>query len=781
MLKENCMFDNIFLKTCFIKFSYFHLFSDTMTRQGYNLIVLVIAIFDISGTIRAIHTEQYGDCIIDNFSMICDHSIPQTLPRNITGVIVKNYLQNSISNDKFAHVSWSSVDFLDISVDKNVKFRLIDHNFLYLTNVKNLGIHSARLMFISNYDNVLEGLSMLHTLNLSSCNSLNASAITSMLKVSRHLDTLVLDQLATSVNRFLIFDNNFVQMVGQKKIRRLSLSGCNLLIKDQLYASQPLQSLHEFDISNTSIAIQGDKWITDIITNKLFPNLKTLDSSFLQTRFMYVNYEFLDNVIFDNVCTWNSFMNLILRLEHLRLNKILSSSLKANHSFMDLRKCKVNLQSLQVRSNNIHYLNVSLLLPVNSSLFEIDLSFNDLEYLSPSFLGYATSLEIIKVSNNKLYRMESFIEFQNLFIWHKNLKHLDLSKNYISILPFKVFSYNKDLISIDLSFNKLTSVSFAFKHLTKLQFLYLRNNDIHYIDGEELNGLKMLITHSPEHHLKIDFKNNPFVCSCQALYFNEWLLTYILNPYNQSLTCSTSEKDDIIINKSVIKDVEYSCIRSKIIITAISTVLAIIFFASIVTAFIFYKKKQKERIRKRGNFIKDFKRGNLPEKYLCFVSYSSDDDEAQIRQFNARIKKSLQEIIRTDKEVLCENSENFNLGFPIIDEIMRCIMGSCVGIFFVSTNFCQSNWCQLELRETYELNKPIILIFKEEIDERNMSPLMLKIFRKFTRAKIIVREDGQIQIIPNVKQISNSIIKLASLRYDENIDEHNGFPLETIR
>jgi hypothetical protein len=95
---------------------------------------------------------------------------------------------------------------------------------------------------------------------------------------------------------------------------------------------------------------------------------------------------------------------------------------------------------------------------------------------------------------------------------------------------------------------------------------------------------------------------------------------------------------------------------------------------------------------------------------------------------------------------------------------MRCISDSCVGLFFVTTNFCQSQWCEMELRETYESHKPIILIFKEEIDPSIMSPLMLKIFRQYTRAKIDFR-DGQIQMIPNFNQLSKSIVMLASSAY----------------
>jgi hypothetical protein len=95
-----------------------------------------------------------------------------------------------------------------------------------------------------------------------------------------------------------------------------------------------------------------------------------------------------------------------------------------------------------------------------------------------------------------------------------------------------------------------------------------------------------------------------------------------------------------MINEAVIKKTEFSCVRSKIIITSVSTVVFLITVVSIWTCFMYYRKRQKKKGRRRDTFIDDFKRGNVPEKYLCFVSYSSEDNE-DIKQVCALIKQSL--------------------------------------------------------------------------------------------------------------------------------------------
>ena len=727
-------------------------------------------LFTLSGIIGT--TVAGDDCIVKEVTVICEHSIPLVLPTNTSGVIIKDYLHETISNATFAHESWSTINLLDITVTDDVRFRLLDRNFPLL-NLQNLGIHSPSWRFTNSSAYVLEGLPRLNTLNLSLCHNFNASDVVTMLFTVEHLDTLILDQLAIFGARFLYFENTFVETVREKKVRKLSLSGCNLYVQSPFQVRHPLIHLFDFDLSNTTIVFTGGEYITELITEELLPNLKILDLSFLGNRFLSLNLEFVNNVFTPHACFRNNgFINMLLKVEYIKLNNILLGTVTGNNTLIDFSICKTNVKSVEIRSNNLRYLNVTVLWPKNNtSAVDIDLSSNDLEYLSPSFLGSVTSLEIIKLADNKLHLMESFQEFEHLFTEHKRLQQLDLSKNLLKILPFKIFWHNVDLIMIDLSQNKLTSITFSLKTLVKLKFLNLRNNDISFIDSIQLNDLNIFAIHSSE-HFQIHLENNPIICTCESIPFMKWLHLYRINTYNKNPTCSYGDRVGVGINKSFIKKVEYSCNRAKIITASVTTVMGMILSVAMAIVFVLYRKKQRDKTRKRGNFLKDFKLGKLNENYLCFVSYSSDDDEAQIRQINARIKKSLQEIIRTDREVLCENSEHFNLGFPIINEVMRCIAESCVGLFIVTNNFCQSHWCECELRETYDLKKPIILIFKEEIDERDMSPLMLKIFRKFTRAKIIESGDVQVEMIPDVKQLSNSIIKLASLRYDEDI-EHN--------
>ena len=75
----------------------------------------------------------------------------------------------------------------------------------------------------------------------------------------------------------------------------------------------------------------------------------------------------------------------------------------------------------------------------------------------------------------------------------------------------------------------------------------------------------------------------------------------------------------------------------------------------------------------------------------------------------------------------------------------------------MSAEFCRSPHCRLELEEARTRGKPILLIFKEHVDEQEMSLVIREVFRNFTRAQFVF-EDGRYKIQPDWRQICESII-----------------------
>ena len=103
---------------------------------------------------------------------------------------------------------------------------------------------------------------------------------------------------------------------------------------------------------------------------------------------------------------------------------------------------------------------------------------------------------------------------------------------------------------------------------------------------------------------------------------------------------------------------------------------------------------------------------------------------------------------------------NFRLGFPITNEIIRCIDASAVIVFCVSAEFCKSRYCEDEVIVACFDRKPVVLMFLEKVDMNEMPKVLTKHFQNITRSKWILHENGQYKIIPKWEVVCRSIVDL---------------------
>ncbi|XP_073357750.1 probable disease resistance protein At1g61300 isoform X2 [Aegilops tauschii subsp. strangulata] len=78
----------------------------------------------------------------------------------------------------------------------------------------------------------------------------------------------------------------------------------------------------------------------------------------------------------------------------------------------------------------------------------------------------------------------------NIYLF-TSLTYLDLSQNYIRVLPLAVCALG-DLEYLNLSYNYITELPKDLRHLTKLKFLYLRGNPIHTVPKGTISRLQEL-------------------------------------------------------------------------------------------------------------------------------------------------------------------------------------------------------------------------------------------------------------------------------------------------
>lgn len=111
------------------------------------------------------------------------------------------------------------------------------------------------------------------------------------------------------------------------------------------------------------------------------------------------------------------------------------------------------------------------------------------------------------------------------------------------------------------------------------------------------------------------------------------------------------------------------------------------------------------------------------------------------------------------RDLVCLADRHFRPGRTIFSEIIKSLNESAVFIAVLSRNYCNSDYCKLEIEQACLQRKPIILMFIEKVEEERMNPVIRAIFRKYTRVKFIL-EDGHYRLQPDWENVCDSIMQL---------------------
>ena len=187
-----------------------------------------------------------------------------------------------------------------------------------------------------------------------------------------------------------------------KKIESLILSGTNI-IYTPIKIVLPVKYL---DISNTTFAAYYNKYEIIDFAITVLQNVETFNVSYVPSRVFGMSDVKIQNyIISESLC--HELPRIELKLRTLDLSYMFDSVL-INNCTIDFSDCLQlnNLQFLIFRGNNLKKLNATLNLPKNMHLVEVDLSFNQMEYISPNAIKDCSSLLTFSLNNNKLVNME---------------------------------------------------------------------------------------------------------------------------------------------------------------------------------------------------------------------------------------------------------------------------------------------------------------------------------------------------------------------------------------
>lgn len=163
-----------------------------------------------------------------------------------------------------------------------------------------------------------------------------------------------------------------------------------------------------------------------------------------------------------------------------------------------------------------------------TSLVHLDISHNKIDrFHSQTFAPVVESLKIINFSGNNLPLNEISIVLQILpEIYEVGLANLSLIE-----IPVNFFTYNKHLVSLDISWNKI--LTFPLKLLTKTKFLQrldISRNRLHTLKEEDLQRLEAIAS--------VNLSKNNWRCDqCSAEAMIEYMTTTVLNMTIRHLKC----------------------------------------------------------------------------------------------------------------------------------------------------------------------------------------------------------------------------------------------------
>ena len=194
-----------------------------------------------------------------------------------------------------------------------------------------------------------------------------------------------------------------------------------------------------------------------------------------------------------------------------------------------------NLTHLYLGNNNLHQIFQILFEPL-ASLRKLDLSGNGCcDRMQVNTFESLTSLRYLHLERNNLSDVFAGKYGSQLFKGLTELKEIHISSNNIQTVSNSLLKDQVSLGVLKMDHNRISGWGpDTFKFTKNLTTLDIRHNQIAVLSEDNLHDLNNLE--------EIDLKDNPFVCSCDLLWFRGWIdRTTVLLPGKESYKCTSPE------------------------------------------------------------------------------------------------------------------------------------------------------------------------------------------------------------------------------------------------
>ena len=703
-----------------------------------------------------------SECLQEENAITCPE-----VPGKFSLAVQRVYIEGkNIEHDRmyFDIELWENITVLDIKTDKGKYFRHRPQPiFKNLTNLKTLGIHVKTLEWLDN--ETFLGLQTLKTLDLSNCIALGIYELSKAFLLDSslmNLENLYLNNMKSTTVSPMILNIAFLENLVKRPIRSLNLSGVSVSKTELTNTTfqKICNSLEMLNISNT-LGFWGS---CELNSDLHCVSLKVIDASQTQLRSIAAlsgdNTPYSSSMLFD-LSNFPSLHSLYLN----QLNVgILDHEIRINGGSLTCLKCNTErIASVFLKENNLRWLNVSCINCSSIGITLLDMSSNGLEYISPG-LFTESKIEDFNLHNNRLHVMQYFPDFQKFFKQLPHLRKIILSKNDLTYVPDNLFNSNVNLEYIDLSSNRLSSLTLSLKNQNKLRHLDLKNNKFRYIMDEEFAKFSLFVQerfNATQGNFHVDLSANDFACNCEGSQFIKWIHIYLSPklPPDNTIQCTIDGKR-ITVNEDAVLASQNNCSRTLRIIVAVCLSLCL-FIVVVITSFLFVTfEKRSRQSKQRQRYIEQVENENA-HKQILFYIFCSKDLEFLQTQVCPVLAEHLKDLIDTNIVLCYDLVKKYRLGQPLVNEADRCIKQSCVLAFLVSRASCECKRCLYELRLASQGNKPVVAIFKEQVEEDRMPPIVRLMVKSANRAKF-VKDKQNIRLDPTPRRFCKILLDLAA-------------------
>ena len=698
--------------------------------------------------------------------MECHQVMPKFVPTFTSRVRV--YEINLDEPLDFSDAGWENVTHLSINPGMSVFHnrtaentgRLHSYEFIRLRNLQYLQIACTCLRYME--ENTFFGLEKLTVLDLSNNIDLSIEMVVRGLSGAPsfpNLSELYLSNISVVSFKPFYMGRDFLNIVRQRPLKVLDLSETDTatFAPDELRTAFP--HLEVLNLSRAGIAAMA--------VNAILTYLDDQDvTSFRQLKIMDFSYPTVSSkitdLIFGSLLYGDVTFYFPRNLEEIYMTKFFTTPVRIRGSANSTHFCVLHI----LKSKPIHFCGVGQLRNLKKAV----LADNLVRYVDVNLMHAVRTLEFLDISKNQLgqaMRQKGYC--RSILDVLCNLEVLLASENNISVILEDDFRSSKRLRVLDLSKNRLEAITFQTSYLTSLQKLDLRYNKIVFLDAISRTRLTNIMFKPVLNgtvnvtQMILHLKDNPFKCSCENVPFLIWL-----EQLNETYTCLL-DSSEVFIDFFSIKKAEYMCKENIVIIVfSISGFVLVLVVGIIAFALI----QEFRRVGRRKGVQKGIEIYGVTEKdenyRPVFLSFCSEDEEVVMEEIYPKLNEGLNKILDTESRCVAIGGIDFKPGFPLANEIIRCIEGSSVVVFFVTNAFCRKAWCRNEALVAHSDNKPTVLMLWEKVDVKLMPKHLYKHYLLYTRVHW-VQEQGQRIMKPDWNELCEAIVRLIGENPQETI------------